>query len=104
MSVIILPSTPKQPPGNVLVTETATGEIVQESDGFVCCHCNKIIMVHIGSGRERGFCHSCMDVHCGGEKCWSCTPFERWLEAMEATSLNRRRLWQRLESGGKEFF
>lgn len=100
MSVLILPGQPKQPPGNILVTNTQTGEVVEESDNFICCHCNRIVVVHTGSGTKRGFCFSCMDVHCGGAKCWECRPFEVWLEAMEATGHNRKRLWDRMESGG----
>ncbi len=102
MSVLILPSQVHQPPGNGLITYTSgldEGKTV-ETDAFICCHHGGIILVHIGSGKKRGFCFNCMDVHCGGEKCWECRPFEAWLEAMEATSINRRRLWSRLEEGG----
>ena len=99
MGKLILPSQVGEN-SNILVTDRVTGEKLFESDGFNCCHCNRIIIVRHGSGKKRGFCYSCFDVHCGSEQCWNCRPFEAWLEAMEATGINRRRLWSRLEEGG----
>lgn len=100
---LILPSHP-QPTGYGLITNADGNGGVIETDSFICCHCGRIILVHFGSGKQRGFCMNCMDVHCGGEKCWGCRPFELWLEAMEASDVNRRRLWDRLENGTKGVF
>ena len=76
---------PQKPGGLIIVDPEAP---VIESDTFMCCHCNAIITVHIGSGRERGFCRMCMEPTCGRKRCDGCKPFERKLEEME----NRARL------------
>ena len=99
MSVLLLPGQ-YQPPGNILVTNTQTGEVIEELDSFICSHHGGIEFIKPGSGKKRGFCFSCFDLTCGREKCKECRPFEAWLEAMEATGHNRKRLWDRMEAGG----
>ncbi len=100
MSVLILPRQ-YQPPGNIRVTLTERpDEVVEELDSFICCHHGGIIFVKPGSGKKRGFCFNCFDLTCGEGRCRECRPFEAWLEAMESTGHNRKRLWDRMEAGG----
>ena len=92
-------------------------ESMQEFDSFMCCHCNKIVVVkpsksvnvwsppvelaRIGTppprrkpgAKIRGLCFTCMKPTCGSRKCARCIPFEVKLEAMEGT----RRFWKELQ-------
>ena len=100
--------------GNVSIMGPGATE---EFDSFMCCHCNKIVVVQasksanvwspptelarIGSrppprkpgARVRGLCFTCMKPTCGSQKCARCIPFEARLEAMEGT----RRFWKELQ-------
>lgn len=64
--------------------------ITDEHDTYTCCHCNRVVVVRPGSGKERGFCFLCHAPHCGRGGCWKCVPFERKLEAYE----RRHQLWK----------
>ncbi len=88
-----------QAEGYIIVTNADGWGKTEEYDSFMCCHCNRIIIVQPGSGKERGYCFNCDDMHCGGEQCWNCRPFEAWLDAMEATHRHTRRLWERISGG-----
>ena len=51
---------------------------------FQCCHCGCHWIPVKGSKKVRGFCKSCGDRHCGAPACWTCVPFEKQMEAIEA--------------------
>ncbi len=76
---------------------TEDGKPTIETDTFTCVHCNRIVHVHIGSGRERGFCFNCGGPHCGEKRgtkdCWECVPFEARLEMWEGG----RRRWRKVD-------
>ena len=76
--------------GEVAVTDDRG---MREYRSFVCAHCNRIIIVKPGSGRQRGFCLLCQRPTCGHAACGHCVPWEAKLEAMEG----RRRFWKQLE-------
>ena len=102
----------------------AEPNVTREFDSFVCCHCNRIIIVKpSGSGgvwsppeqlarigqpsakahgkkRVRGLCFRCMAPTCGTAECLHCIPWEAKLEAQEGS----RRFWKDLEltSQGKK--
>ena len=48
-----------------------------ERDTLQCCHCGGHWMVIPGSGRTRGYCLKCAAVHCGGQGCWECRPYQK---------------------------
>lgn len=77
--------------GEVSVSEP--DKPTREYRSFVCCHCNKIIIVKPGSGRQRGFCFQCMKPNCGVKPCDRCRPWEAKLEAAEG----RRRFWKQMD-------
>ena len=82
-------------PGYALITEPGKRDI--ESDTFTCIHCNRIVHIHIGSGKERGFCFNCGGPHCGEKRglkdCWECVPFEARLEMHEGS----RGRWHKID-------
>lgn len=72
---------------------TAPGDYVaKEISTWNCCHCNRIVHSRPGSGIQRGYCFNCNATHCGGEKCWECKPFEKWLDQQEGTSTLKKYL------------
>lgn len=67
-----------------------------EADTVQCCHCQYVMFVKPGSGRERGYCYNCNGIVCGKQACMDrCLPFEAKLEAWEG----RRRLYQSFRQG-----
>ena len=71
-----------------------------EQDCYLCCHCQRMVVVQPGSGKLRGWCHMCNEGTCGGPRCVkSCIPFEAKLEAMEGT----RKFWKNMDLQGKKF-
>lgn len=54
------------------------------ADTFQCCHCNAHFQMRRGSGKRRGFCMNCDQVHCGEPGCCVCVPFEKKLDEYEA--------------------
>jgi hypothetical protein len=59
----------------------------RECDTFTCCHCNRIVRVPVKVRPEDlgGFCTMCSKPVC--PQCHakgSCTPFEKWLDKVEA--------------------
>jgi hypothetical protein len=80
--------------GYALITDPYGG--VQESSTFNCCHCQFVVIVHAGSGVERGYCWLCNSPTCGKKSCNSnCVPFMKRIEAAE----NRARLHRVIEAG-----
>lgn len=51
-----------------------------EADTLQCCHCGGHFIVQLGSGRRRGFCMKCKAVHCGGQNCWTCRPYQKLVD------------------------
>ena len=65
-----------------------------ERNSYLCCHCQRMVIVKPGSGRVRSWCYNCGAGTCGARECVErCIPFEAKLEAMEG----RRRFWKQLE-------
>ena len=62
---------------------TEPGQRLIERDTLQCVHCGGHWLVEPGSGIKRGWCTLCSGPHCGGQGCWTCTPFERRLEQEE---------------------
>lgn len=56
----------------------------QIADTLQCVHCGAHWIVQPGSGIQRGWCLNCRGPECGAQDCYTCVPFERWLEQMEA--------------------
>ena len=56
---------------------------VHVADTLTCCHCGYVWIPMRGSGRVRGFCTKCNGVTCGGEKCRTCLPQEKYLDLVE---------------------
>ena len=71
--------------GGYAYTFDPTG-IVQECDTQTCNHCNKVVHIKhkMDPADMGGLCKQCMKFIC--PKCvgFSCTPFEKKLEAVEA--------------------
>lgn len=57
------------------------------ADTLRCCHCGKIWIPIVGSGKKRGFCLKCNKVTCGAESCNTCYPFEKKLDDYEKGKL-----------------
>ena len=69
---------------------------VRESATYNCCHCQYVVHVHFGSGKERGHCYLCDAPTCGKQNCMtSCHPFLKKIEEIE----NRYRLHKALAVG-----
>lgn len=68
---------------------------MKEADTFTCYHCNGVVHV---KPRERDFtrCGICDHLICQPCRGKGCTPFEKKLEAHEASVL----LYQRVKNGG----
>lgn len=65
-----------------------------ERDAYRCCHCQTLVIVKPGSGKQRSWCFNCGASTCGSKNCvLRCIPFEARLEAAEGT----RRFWKQLE-------
>jgi len=66
-----------------------------EQDSFSCAHCNRIVIVEPGSGRERGICQRCRKLVCGRKACMDrCDPIEAKIERMEQRqNLQRSLRW-----------
>ena len=76
------------------VSLTSPGERLREANSYLCCHCQRMVIVRPGSGRVRSWCLNCSAGTCGGKGCVErCIPFEAKVEAMEG----RRRFWKQLE-------
>ena len=76
---MLLPKlTVPRPKSNIIITH-GSGR-VDEFDCVSCVHCGKVMKIEAGSGKERGFCMSCMGPTCGKDGCEkTCTPMERTL-------------------------
>ena len=72
------PQSTKNPHGVIVVNGMNVADTKQ------CCHCDGHFIVQKGSGRKRGWCKNCHEVHCGGPKCWVCVPFEKKMDLLEA--------------------
>ena len=72
--------------------ESEWGDI-QEADTYNCCHCQYVVRIQPGSGKQRGYCTLCTAPTCGGEHCLECKPFMKMIEELEA----RGRLHQAME-------
>ena len=67
-----------------------------ERDSYLCCHCQALVTVKPGSGKQRSWCFRCGKNTCGAGPCVTrCIPFEAKMEAAEG----RRRFWKQLELG-----
>ena len=76
------------------LTITEPDKPTVERDTYLCCHCQRMVIVVPGSGKRRGWCFMCNKNTCGGKACSAkCIPFEARLEAEEG----RRRYWKQLE-------
>jgi hypothetical protein len=74
-------------PGGQLTITDPNG--VVEHDTFTCFHCNKVVIVPARADPARigGMCYQCMHLVCPGcVAAGGCTPFEKWLDAMERRS------------------
>ena len=82
----------------IIITDPEAGTV--EHDCYLCCHCQRMVVVVPGSGKQRSWCHMCNAGTCGGPACVKgCVPFEAKLEAMEGT----RRFWKNVNLAGKKF-
>ena len=64
-----------------------------EMSTFTCCHCNRIVHMKPKCPVDElgGFCRRCMKMTCPScNQTGNCTPFEKWLEKMEARDRSRR--------------
>ncbi len=68
-----------QPAGFIL---SADGTTV--ADTLQCVHCINHFVVVKGSGRRHGFCRKCMGPLCGEKACFTCVPWEKKMEQIEA--------------------
>jgi hypothetical protein len=90
--------TVSSPQGNQ--REFAPGDkTTAEYDLLQCCHCERWWKVVPGSGRTRGWCGKCMKPHCGGPKCWECTPNERRWEQGDQLMRQIERMMEREQLG-----
>ena len=74
-------------PGGQLIITDPNG--VTEHDTFTCFHCNKVVIVPARGDPANigGMCFQCMHLVCPGcVAAGGCTPFEKWLDAMERRS------------------
>ena len=69
-----------RPSGYVVVTSPDGG--LEEADTLQCVHCGCHWKMEPGSGKIRGYCHSCAGPICG-PKCKVCVPAEQRLENIE---------------------
>ena len=85
--------------GYITITDPDAPTVV-EQDSYLCCHCQRMVVVQPGSGKLRSWCHMCNAGTCGGPRCVkNCVPFEAKLEAMEG----KRRFWKNLDLQGRKF-
>lgn len=76
------------------ITITEPDKSIIERKSYLCCHCQRIVIVRPSSGTQRSWCFSCGANTCGNKACVvKCVPFEARLEAVEG----RRRFWKQLE-------
>lgn len=69
-----------------------------ERDAYLCCHCQALVTIKPGSGKQRSWCFRCGANTCGATPCVSrCIPFEAKIEAQEG----RRRFWKQLDLRGE---
>ena len=85
--------------GYIIITDPEKAG-AEEHDCYLCCHCQRMVVVQPGSGKLRTWCHMCNAGTCGGLGCIkNCIPFEAKLEAMEGT----RKFWKNVKLEGKKF-
>lgn len=68
--------------GTILIADPDRPHEVQR-DTLQCCHCQRVWVVHPGSGRRRGFCLKCNGPTCGAESCGECVPIGKRIELFE---------------------
>ena len=79
-----------KPSGHVMVV--GPGGIENEvCDTVQCCHCGCHFPYTKGSGRVRGWCLSCNEMHCGAHKCCKCKPYMKKIEEYEKGNLETLR-------------
>ena len=87
-----------KPMGYVSITSPDEPQV--ERDAYLCCHCQRMVVVVPGSGKQRSWCFRCNAGTCGGKTCSSrCIPWEAKLEAMEGT----RKFYKNMDLRGKKF-
>jgi len=73
---------PRRPSGEWSIIDPDGHE--QRGATLSCVHCGALWHVQPGSGRERGFCLSCMGPTCGTRFCAEhCLPLEKRFEIIE---------------------
>ena len=87
-----------EPMGTIIITAPEAPTV--ERDAYLCCHCQRMVVVVPGSGKRRSWCFMCNAGTCGGPACTRrCIPFEAKLEAMEGT----RKFYKNMDLRGKKF-
>ena len=79
----------RKPQGYAAITSP---DGVREADTYQCAHCQRITHVKAGAKAEDlgGLCKQCMGLICSRCVGHACRPFEKWLEAEEASYHARR--------------
>lgn len=72
--------------GAFLVRDGSSAGWTHAADTRQCVHCGNHFEIRPGSGIVRGWCSHCNGPECGAERCFTCLPYEQWMEIIEAAS------------------
>jgi len=71
-----------KPSGHVICTPL-DGSKETQVDLVHCCHCSRLWIWEVGSGKKRGWCLKCNGITCGSELCDVCVPKEKQVENLD---------------------